>query len=109
MIIFSQVWRDRSLVSKTSWTCSLDGMQYFATISAGELDAMDENILWLSTDHILGGQVPFQRPSVVDLADMVPPQPRPKNSSRKGGQKYRKLGCVMLTCENSCVFKSWKG
>ena len=46
------VWRDRSLVSKTSWVCSLDGMQYFATISAGEQDAMDENILWLSTDHI---------------------------------------------------------
>lgn len=47
------VWRDRSLVSKTSWVCSLDGMQYFATISAsGEQDALDENILWLSTDHI---------------------------------------------------------
>ena len=46
------VWRERSLVSKTSWHCSLDGMQYFATISAGEQDAMDENILWLNTDLI---------------------------------------------------------
>lgn len=51
------VWRDRSLVSKTSWAALLDGMQYFATISAaGEQDALDENILWLSTDHINGGR-----------------------------------------------------
>ena len=42
------------------------GMQYFATISAGEQDAMDENILWLSTEHIGGGSR-----DVVDLPDMV--------------------------------------
>lgn len=67
------VWRDRSLVSKTSWICSLDGMQYFATISAGEQDALDENILWLSTDHIgSAARAETQAPSSLDyLPDMV--------------------------------------
>jgi len=76
------VWRDRSLVSKTSWVCSLDGMQYFATISgaakggAGKMDAvnrLDENILWLSTDHIGGRQMADDEspPVVLDLPDMV--------------------------------------
>ncbi|KAK4026287.1 hypothetical protein OUZ56_015296 [Daphnia magna] len=67
------VWRDRSLVSKTSWVCSFDGMQYFATISAGEQDALDENILWLSTDHIgSAARAESQTPSSLDyLPDMV--------------------------------------
>jgi len=51
--LHAPVWRERSLVSKTSWAASLDGMQYFATISAaGEQDVLAENILWLNTEHI---------------------------------------------------------
>ena len=53
-------------MSKTSWACSLDGMQYFATISAGEQDVLDENILWLNTEHIGS-----RESHVVDLPDMV--------------------------------------
>lgn len=85
------VWRDRSLVSKTSWTCSLDGMQYFATISAtlaegsgtggagkasktAETDnRLDENILWLSTEHIGGRPADDESPPAagLELPDMV--------------------------------------
>ncbi|GAB0095576.1 KIAA0100 [Sergentomyia squamirostris] len=47
------VWRDRSLVSKTTWVGSLECMQYYATVSAGENDSLlDENIMWLTVDNI---------------------------------------------------------
>ncbi|XP_055373341.1 protein hobbit [Condylostylus longicornis] len=47
------VWRDRSLISKTTWKGSLECMQYYATVSAGESDAfLDEKIMWLTVDNI---------------------------------------------------------
>lgn len=46
-------WRDRTLVSKTTWVGSLECMQYYATVSPGENDSLlDENIMWLTLDNI---------------------------------------------------------
>ncbi|CAB0004586.1 unnamed protein product [Nesidiocoris tenuis] len=46
------VWKDRTLVTKRTWVGSLQSMQYYATVSAGENDSLDENIMWLSVDNI---------------------------------------------------------
>ncbi|XP_037044573.1 protein KIAA0100 isoform X2 [Bradysia coprophila] len=47
------VWRDRSLVSKTTWVGFLECMQYYATVSPDENDSLlDENIMWLTLDNI---------------------------------------------------------
>lgn len=47
------VWRDRTLVSKTTWVGFLECMQYYATVSPGENDSLlDENIMWLTLDNI---------------------------------------------------------
>ncbi|PNF40865.1 hypothetical protein B7P43_G15929 [Cryptotermes secundus] len=45
-------WKDRTLVSKTTWVGSLECMQYYATVSAGENDSLDENIMWLTVENI---------------------------------------------------------
>ena len=45
-------------------------MQYFATITAGDQDALDENILWLNTEHIGSARTESQV-SLDDLPDMV--------------------------------------
>ncbi|XP_076275427.1 bridge-like lipid transfer protein family member hobbit isoform X2 [Rhynchophorus ferrugineus] len=45
------VWKDRTLVSKTTWTGLLECMQYYATVNAGENDP-NENIMWLTVDNI---------------------------------------------------------
>ena len=51
--IHRPVWKDRTLVSKTTWTGALDCMQYYATVNAGENDdSVNENIMWLSVDNI---------------------------------------------------------
>lgn len=51
--IHRPVWRDRSLVSKTTWVGFLECMQYYATVSPGENDSLlDENIMWLTLDNI---------------------------------------------------------
>ncbi|KAG8224148.1 hypothetical protein J437_LFUL005482 [Ladona fulva] len=50
--IHRPVWKDRTLVSKTTWVGSLECMQYYATVSAGENDSLDENIMWLTVDNI---------------------------------------------------------
>lgn len=34
-------WKDRTLVSKTTWVGLLECMQYYATVSAGENDSLD--------------------------------------------------------------------
>ncbi|XP_048519501.1 protein KIAA0100 isoform X2 [Dendroctonus ponderosae] len=44
-------WKDRTLVSKTTWTGLLECMQYYATVNAGENDP-NENIMWLTVDNI---------------------------------------------------------
>lgn len=48
--IHRPVWKDRTLVSKTSWVGTLECMQYYATVSAN--DTLDENIMWLSVENI---------------------------------------------------------
>ncbi|XP_049792062.1 protein KIAA0100 [Schistocerca nitens] len=50
--IHRPVWKDRTLVPKTTWVGSLECMQYYATVSAGENDLLDENIMWLTVDNI---------------------------------------------------------
>lgn len=37
--IHRPVWKDRTLVSKTTWTGRLECMQYYATVNAGESDS----------------------------------------------------------------------
>lgn len=46
------VWKERSLVSKTTWVGSLECMQYYATVSANIDDNIDDNIMWLTLDNI---------------------------------------------------------
>lgn len=47
------VWRDRSLVSKTTWKGLLECMQYYATVSAGEHDSLlEREIMWLTVENI---------------------------------------------------------
>ncbi|XP_022178741.1 protein KIAA0100 isoform X2 [Myzus persicae] len=50
--IHCPVWKDHSLVSKTTWVGTLDSMQYYATVSAGKTDFIDENIMWLNVENI---------------------------------------------------------
>ncbi|KAL0271984.1 UNVERIFIED_CONTAM: hypothetical protein PYX00_005130 [Menopon gallinae] len=50
--VHKPVWKDRTLVSKTTWVGSLECMQYYATVAAGENDKLDENIMWLTVDNI---------------------------------------------------------
>lgn len=40
------VWKDRTLVSKTTWTGRLECMQYYATVNAGENDSVNGNIFF---------------------------------------------------------------
>ncbi|KAL1488909.1 hypothetical protein ABEB36_014696 [Hypothenemus hampei] len=49
--IHRPAWKDRTLVSKTTWTGLLECMQYYATVNAGENDP-NENIMWLTVDNI---------------------------------------------------------
>ncbi|CAG9773769.1 unnamed protein product [Ceutorhynchus assimilis] len=49
--IHRPAWKDRTLVSKTTWTGLLECMQYYATVNAGEND-INENIMWLTVDNI---------------------------------------------------------
>ncbi|XP_054265215.1 protein hobbit isoform X2 [Macrosteles quadrilineatus] len=46
------VWKERTLVSKTTWVGSLECMQYYATVSPRESYSMDENIMWLNVENI---------------------------------------------------------
>ncbi|XP_030570008.1 protein KIAA0100 [Drosophila novamexicana] len=47
------VWRDRSLISKTTWKGLLECMQYYATVSAGDNDSLlEKEIMWLTVDNI---------------------------------------------------------
>uniref|UniRef100_T1IJV3 FMP27/BLTP2/Hobbit GFWDK motif-containing RBG unit domain-containing protein n=1 Tax=Strigamia maritima TaxID=126957 RepID=T1IJV3_STRMM len=61
------VWRDVSLVTKTTWVGSLEYMQYYATVDPGELSPTLDNIHWLSVDNI------EEKESMVvtDIPDMV--------------------------------------
>uniref|UniRef100_A0A182QNY1 FMP27/BLTP2/Hobbit GFWDK motif-containing RBG unit domain-containing protein n=1 Tax=Anopheles farauti TaxID=69004 RepID=A0A182QNY1_9DIPT len=47
------VWRDHTIVSKTTWVGSLECMQYYATVSANEGDSHEmAEIMWLTVDNI---------------------------------------------------------
>ncbi|XP_029672789.1 protein KIAA0100 isoform X1 [Formica exsecta] len=46
------VWKERSLVPKTTWVGSLECMQYYATVCANIDDNIDDNIMWLTLDNI---------------------------------------------------------
>ncbi|XP_043650223.1 protein KIAA0100 [Drosophila teissieri] len=47
------VWRDRSLISKTTWKGLLECMQYYATVSAGDNNSLlEKEIMWLTVDNI---------------------------------------------------------
>lgn len=46
------VWRDRTLMSKTTWVGSLECMQYYATVNANTDENIDHNITWLTLDNI---------------------------------------------------------
>lgn len=43
--IHKPAWKDRTLVSKTTWVGSLECMQYYATVIAGDNDTSDGKLL----------------------------------------------------------------
>ncbi|XP_058805315.1 protein hobbit isoform X2 [Phymastichus coffea] len=51
-IVHRPVWKDRTLMSKTTWVGSLECMQYYATVNANIDDNIDDNIMWLTLDNI---------------------------------------------------------
>ncbi|XP_035224476.1 protein KIAA0100-like isoform X2 [Stegodyphus dumicola] len=61
------VWKDRSLVSKTTWVGSFECMQYYATVDAGSPSPSVDDVMWLSVDNI------EEKESMVisDLPDLV--------------------------------------
>lgn len=42
--IHRPAWKDRTLVSKTTWLGSLECMQYYATVIAGDNDTADGKV-----------------------------------------------------------------
>lgn len=50
--IHRPVWKERTLVSKTTWVGSLECMQYYATVSANTDGNIIDNIMWLTLDNI---------------------------------------------------------
>ncbi|XP_058458931.1 protein hobbit isoform X2 [Malaya genurostris] len=47
------VWRDHTIVSKTTWVGSLECMQYYATVSEEDGDTREmAEIMWLTVDNI---------------------------------------------------------
>ncbi|XP_072943590.1 protein hobbit [Epargyreus clarus] len=44
--------RVRRAPASTAWSGALSAMQYYATVSAGERDQLDENIQWVSVEEI---------------------------------------------------------
>ncbi|KAJ2953031.1 hypothetical protein O0L34_g7420 [Tuta absoluta] len=44
--------RVRRAPAATAWSGALSAMQYYATVSAGEKDQLDENIQWVSVEEI---------------------------------------------------------
>ncbi|XP_023323171.1 protein KIAA0100 isoform X4 [Eurytemora carolleeae] len=48
------VWKERALLSKTTWSGGLESMQYYATVSEEGADL--DNIMWLTLDNIGEGE-----------------------------------------------------
>lgn len=62
--IHRPAWKDRTLVSKTTWVGTLECMQYYATVNAGENDTADgrwNNINWRSLIGFLKAKILFYR------------------------------------------------
>ncbi|XP_068243578.1 protein hobbit-like [Palaemon carinicauda] len=71
--IHRPVWQDHSLVTKTTWFGSLECMQYYATVSAGDKETQMDNIMWLTVDNIeeKDGQVINEVPDIVGSGQSV--------------------------------------
>ncbi|KAB7505641.1 hypothetical protein Anas_05703, partial [Armadillidium nasatum] len=50
--IHRPAWRSNSLVTKATWSGSLDCMQYYATVSERNQNNQMDNIMWLTLDNI---------------------------------------------------------
>ncbi len=52
--VHKPVWKDENLLSKNSWSGSLECMQYFATVAPNSKNVLqkDEEILWLTKETI---------------------------------------------------------
>ena len=48
--IHRPVWKERALLSKSTWSGGLEGMQYYATVSEEGADM--DNIMWLAPNNI---------------------------------------------------------
>lgn len=85
------VWRDRSIVSKTTWIGSLECMQYYATVSARHNDSLlDENIMWLTVDNI-------QKDKEATIINELPDLPHLVGSGQSvGGVVSETVGAVNM-------------
>ncbi|XP_063241781.1 protein hobbit isoform X2 [Bacillus rossius redtenbacheri] len=86
------VWKERSLVSKTTWVGCLECMQYYATVSAGESDYLDEHIMWLTVENI-------QEKDSTVIADL-PDVPHLVGSGQSVGGVVSQTVGASSTCED---------
>jgi len=59
------VWKEKTLLSKTTWSGSLETMQYYATVSEEGADL--DNIMWLTVDNIGEGEEHYRLPGPAGL------------------------------------------
>ena len=70
------VWKDQTLLSKSSWSGSLESMQCYATVSPNTTDdtkkLYEDKISWLTRDNIEEREAPPDDPSdLVDVSNIV--------------------------------------
>eukprot|EP00090_Calanus_glacialis_P005198 TRINITY_DN14003_c0_g1_i1.p1 TRINITY_DN14003_c0_g1~~TRINITY_DN14003_c0_g1_i1.p1 ORF type:complete len:1873 (+),score=761.29 TRINITY_DN14003_c0_g1_i1:223-5619(+) len=63
--ICRSVWREKTLLSKTTWSGGLETMQYYATVSEEGADL--DNIMWLTVDNIGEGEEHYRLPGPAGL------------------------------------------
>ncbi|XP_044758159.1 protein KIAA0100 isoform X2 [Coccinella septempunctata] len=117
--IHRPAWKDRTLVTKTTWTGLLECMQYYATVNAGENDCFNENIMWLTINNIQEkestqisepSEVPNMVGSGVSVGAVVSDTVGPTNSSQlqrivsrcKCEFFYANYGDISVDPENLC-------
>jgi len=59
------VWKEKTLLSKTTWSGGLETMQYYATVSEEGADL--DNIMWLTVDNIGEGEEQHRLPGPAGL------------------------------------------
>jgi len=59
------VWKEKTLLSKTTWSGGLETMQYYATVSEEGADL--DNIMWLTVDNIGEGEEHSRLPGPAGL------------------------------------------